>query len=174
MLFAVKCYWSGWNIVISFSIFSFRYCISVRLCVCLICEKAAVYLAVSVLNYFVPVYVLVQQLSCLVLAPLWNTFLWFMCLRILSKHPCVIADISWFFHILSPLLLMSSFASDSGYVTVKEMMRALWLPPVTVREVSTLCTRPACSSGSRARTRDAVNCASMSSSWRQNWSLWGR
>lgn len=55
----------------------------------------------SVLNYFVPVDVLVQQWSCLVLAPLWNTFLWFICLRILSEHPCVITDVTWLFHILS-------------------------------------------------------------------------
>lgn len=141
------------------------------LCVCIICEKAAIWSSVSVLNYFVPVYVLlVQQFSSFVehipliyvSGSLVNIHVWSQILHGFSTS------------FLLPLLLMSSFTSDSGYVTVKEMMRALWLPPATVRAVFTLCTRPACSNGSRARTRDAVSCASMSSSWRQSWSLWGR
>lgn len=36
-----------------------------------------------------------------VLAPLWNAFLWYVCLKILSGQLCVITDITCLFHILS-------------------------------------------------------------------------
>lgn len=55
----------------------------------------------SVLNCFVPVYVPAQQWSSLVLALLWNTFFWYVCLRTLSGQLCVITDITCLFHILS-------------------------------------------------------------------------
>lgn len=37
----------------------------------------------------------------LVLAPLWNTFLWYVCLRILNGQPCVITDTTCLSHYLS-------------------------------------------------------------------------
>lgn len=64
--------------------------------------------------------------------------------------------------------------SSSGSVTAKGMRRARSSRPAAAQAPYASCTRPVCTSGSRALTHAAVSCASMTSSWRPNSSPCGR
>lgn len=64
--------------------------------------------------------------------------------------------------------------SSPGSVTAKGTRRAHSSRPAAAQAPYALCTRPACTSGSRVLTHAAVSCANMTSSWRPSSSPCGR
>lgn len=66
-----------------------------------------------------------------------------------------------------PMIFCYRFVVCVGSATVKAMRSVLSSRHVGAQGVYASCTTLACTSGSKAQTRAAVNCVNMTSSWRR-------